>query len=323
MDRAPFELVDCGWGQFVIGVDVHFISEIPSSSNGGGVNSSSSLANLVNNNNHSNNNTVEKQQSFFDQTSGVAQVDSSLLFSTSQTANLENTSCFPVLKSNRATMVVKLSHFLRFDKCPKNTLAPTNTNSMTTASHCIPPLGRPYTNGAENYMPEVSSDGDPCVWEEYDELVFVRPPPRLQMALKQFPYGQEAVPKKNTVSWKGYIEKFGLPTSKLVNDEAEYLALVRIHKSLSEFVEEKLRRRALNLANNHNNNYASNINNNLLGGLNNLSGNSLMLQSQSSASSHPQFSFTTTTSAAANAHVARGWAQWRRQAESILQDLDK
>lgn len=275
----------------------------------------------------------QQQQNLFDQNSGVAQhVDSSLLFTTSQTANLENTSCFPVLKTNAATMVVKLSHFLRFDKCPKIPTASSNNNNhninysliANNSSHCIPPLGRPYTNGAENYMPEVSNDGDPCVWEEYDELVFVRPPPRLRLALKQFPYGQEAVSKKNTVSWRPYIEKFGLPVSKLVNDESEYQALMKIHKSLSELVEEKLRRRALNLAN-----YSTNTNSNTGSNHHHHGNNNLMMMyfqqqstSSSSPSSQPQFSFTTTTSAAANAHVARGWAQWRRQAESILQDLE-
>merc|ERR1712100_968498 len=101
-------------------------------------------------------------QQHIDEASGVAQ-DVSLLLATSQTSNMENTSCFPVYVSKKnqkntqnsssstsssaAPMVVKLSHFLRLDKGSKNAASspPLVANHNL---HCIPPLGRPYTNGA-------------------------------------------------------------------------------------------------------------------------------------------------------------------------------
>ena len=154
--------------------------------------------------------------------------------------------------------------------------------------------------------PVVDGVTTPAVWEEYDEIVLVRPPPSLAAALRAFAPGSSGVaaPKGRALSCKRDIESYGVPPAKLANDEAEYAALLKVQAALSDLVEARLRARLQppppSLS---------------YGGSGGVAG-------PAAAGAALSLPSTATSQTATTMGGIRAWNQWRRVAESVIASVE-
>lgn len=87
-------------------------------------------------------------------------------------------------QSQHPPLAVRLTHLIRFDTSPPK---PFPSLIADPSNHYVPPLGREYLPDVEKMLPTFSDGSDtPAVWEEYDELVIVRPPPFLRAAIERY-----------------------------------------------------------------------------------------------------------------------------------------
>ena len=80
--------------------------------------------------------------------------------------------------------VIGVHIYLRSVAVPTRTSKFLYFTPMLRSSHCVPPTGEPYVKGIENQIPPFTNQPLPVVTEEYDELVVVRPPDALFLAVK-------------------------------------------------------------------------------------------------------------------------------------------